>query len=94
MAFEKIITVCIFLGVLLVVQLLLYKKYRVSSFKDISVKNLKIISKLSLTKNSELFVILAGSESFLITVTKNCSPTVTSLSLEVPNGIKQERACD
>jgi flagellar biogenesis protein FliO len=94
MAFEKIITVCIFLGVLLVVQLFLYKKYRVSSFKDISVKNLKIISKLSLSKNSELFVILAGGESFLITVTKNCSPTVTSLSLEVPNGIKQEPACD
>ena len=70
------------------------KKYRVSSFKDISVKNLKIISKLSLTRNSELFVILAGSESFLITVTKNCSPTVTSLSLEVANGIKQEHACD
>lgn len=94
MSFEKIVIVCIFLGVLLIVQLFLYKKYRVSSSKDISVKNLKIISKLSLAKNLELFVIHAGGESFLLTATKNCSPTVTKLNLEGPTDIKKEPAYD
>ena len=80
MTYEKIAMVIIFLGALLAVQIYLYVRYRSNpkAYKQIS--GLKVVSRLNLSKTSQLNIVNAGDESFLIVCCKNSSAAVVPLN--------------
>jgi hypothetical protein len=47
-----------------------------------SIKGLKVISRLNLSKNSQLNIVNAGEESFLIVCSKNSQAAIVPLNSE------------
>ena len=82
MTYEKIALVIIFLGALLAVQIYLYARYRSNpkAYKPIS--GLKVVSRLNLSRTSQLNIVNAGNESFLIVCCKNSSAAIVPLNSE------------
>jgi uncharacterized protein YpmB len=79
MTFEKIAMVIIFLAVLLAVQTYLYTRHRSNPKTQASIKGLKVVSRLSLSKNSQLNIVNAGQESFLVVCSKNSPAAIVPL---------------
>jgi uncharacterized protein YpmB len=79
MTFEKIAMVIIFLAVLLAVQIYLYSRHRSNPKTQASIKGLKVVSRLSLSKNSQLNIVNAGQESFLVVCSKNSPAAIVPL---------------
>ena len=79
MTFEKIAMVVIFLAVLLAVQTYLYTRYRSNPKTQASIKGLKVVSRLSLSKTSQLNIVNAGQESFLVICSKNSPAAIVPL---------------
>jgi flagellar biogenesis protein FliO len=82
MTYEKVALVIIFLGVLLAAQIYLYTRSRSNPKMQASIKGLKVISRLNLSKNSQLNIVNAGEESFLIVCSKNSQAAVVPLNSE------------
>ena len=82
MTYEKIAMVIIFLGALLAVQIYLYARYRSSPKAYKSISGLKVVSRLNLSKTSQLNIVNAGEESFLIVCCKNSSAAIVPLNSE------------
>ena len=82
MTYEKIAMVIIFLGALLAVQIYLYARYRSDPKANKSISGLKVISRLNLSKTSQLNIVNAGEESFLIVCCKNSSAAIVPLNSE------------
>ena len=82
MTYEKIAMVIIFLGALLAVQIYLYARYRSDPKANKSISGLKVVSRLNLSKTSQLNIVNAGEESFLIVCCKNSSAAIIPLNSE------------
>ena len=82
MTYEKIAMVIIFLGALLAVQIYLYARYRSNPKAYKSISSLKVVSRLNLSKTSQLNIVNAGDESFLIVCCKNSSAAIVPLNSE------------
>ena len=82
MTYEKIAMVIIFLGALLAVQIYLYARFRSDPKANKSISGLKVISRLNLSKTSQLNIVNAGEESFLIVCCKNSSAAIVPLNSE------------
>ena len=82
MTYEKIALVIIFLGALLAVQVYLYARYRSNPKASKSINGLKVVSRLNLSKTSQLNIVNAGDESFLIVCCKNSSAAIVPLNSE------------
>ena len=82
MTYEKIAMVIIFLGALVAVQIYLYARYRSNPKAYKSISNLKVVSRLNLSKTSQLNIVNAGDESFLIVCCKNSSAAIVPLNSE------------
>ena len=82
MTYEKIAMVIIFLCALLAVQIYLYARYRSDPKANKSISGLKVISRLNLSKTSQLNIVNAGDESFLIVCCKNSSAAIVPLNSE------------
>ena len=82
MTYEKIAMVIIFLGALLAVQIYLYARYRSNPKAHKSISGLKVVSRLNLSKTSQLNIVNAGDESFLIVCCKNSSAAIVPLNSE------------
>ena len=82
MTYEKIAMVIIFLGALLAVQIYLYARYRSNPKVCKSISGLKVVSRLNLSKTSQLNIVNAGDESFLIVCCKNSSAAIVPLNSE------------
>ena len=82
MTYEKIALVIIFLGALLAVQIYLYVRYRSNPKAYKSISDLKVVSRLNLSKTSQLNIVNAGDESFLIVCCKNSSAAIVPLNSE------------
>ena len=82
MTYEKVALVIIFLGVLLAAQFYLYTRSRSNPKKQASIKGLKVVSRLNLSKNSQLNIVNAGEESFLIVCSKNSQAAIVPLNSE------------
>ena len=80
MTYEKIALVIIFLGALLAVQVYLYARYRSNPKASKSINGLKVVSRLNLSKTSQLNIVNAGEESFLIVCCKNSSAAIVPLN--------------
>ena len=78
MTYEKIAMVIIFLGVLVAAQIYLYTRSRSNPKMQASIKGLKVISRLNLSKNSQLntppkvgyFCLIFDNKTFSIYVNK------------------------
>ena len=82
MTYEKIALVIIFLGALLAVQIYLYVRHRSNPKASKSISGLKVVSRLNLSKTSQLNIVNAGDESFLIVCCKNSSAAIVPLKSE------------
>jgi hypothetical protein len=82
MTYEKLAMVIIFLGVLLAAQIYLYTRSRSNPKMQASIKDLKVVSRLNLSKNSQLNIVNAGEESFLIVCSKNSQAAIVPLNSE------------
>ena len=82
MTYEKVAMVIIFLGVLLAAQVYLYTRSRSNPKMQASIKDLKVVSRLNLSKNSQLNIVNAGEESFLIVCSKNSQAAIVPLNSE------------
>ena len=80
MTYEKIAMVILFLGALMAVQIYLYVRYRSNPKTNKTISSLKVVSRLNLSKTSQLNIVNAGEESFLIVCCKNSSASVVPLS--------------
>ena len=80
MTYEKIAMVILFLGALMAVQIFLYVRYRANPKTNKTHSSLKVVSRLNLSKTSQLNIVNAGEESFLIVCCKNSSATIVPLS--------------
>ena len=80
MTYEKIAMVILFLGALMAVQIYLYVRYRSNPKTNKTISSLKVVSRLNLSKTSQLNVVNAGEESFLIVCCKNSSAAIVPLS--------------
>ena len=80
MTYEKIAMVILFLGALMAVQIYLYVRYRSNPKTNKTISNLKVVSRLNLSKTSQLNIVNAGEESFLIVCCKNSSAAIVPLS--------------
>ena len=80
MTYEKIAMVILFLGALMAVQIYLYVRYRDNSKTSKTISSLKVVSRLNLSKTSQLNIVNAGEESFLIVCCKNSSAAIVPLS--------------
>ena len=80
MTYEKVAMVIIFLGVLLAAQIYLYTRSRANPKMQASIKGLKVVSRLNLSKNSQLNIVNAGDESFLIVCSKNSQAAIVPLN--------------
>ena len=89
MTYEKIAMVILFLGALMAVQIYLYVRYRSNPKTTKTISNLKVVSRLNLSKTSQLNIVNAGEESFLIVCCKNSSAAIVPLnSNRVANDIE------
>ena len=82
MTYEKVAMVIIFLGVLLAAQIYLYTRSKSNPKIQASIKDLKVVSRLNLSKNSQLNIVNAGEESFLIVCSKNSQAAIVPLNSE------------
>ena len=80
MTYEKIAMVILFLGALMAVQIYLYVRYRSNPRTNKTISSLKVVSRLNLSKTSQLNIVNAGEESFLIVCCKNSSAAIVPLS--------------
>ena len=80
MTYEKIAMVMLFLGALMAVQIYLYVRYRSNPKTNQTISSLKVVSRLNLSKTSQLNIVNAGEESFLIVCCKNSSAAIVPLS--------------
>ena len=80
MTYEKIAMVILFLGALMAVQIYFYVRYRSNPKTNKTISSLKVVSRLNLSKTSQLNVVNAGEESFLIVCCKNSSAAIVPLS--------------
>jgi hypothetical protein len=80
MTYEKIAMVILFLGALMAVQIFLYVRYRANPKTNKTISSLKVVSRLNLSKTSQLNIVNAGEESFLIVCCKNSSAAIVPLS--------------
>ena len=80
MTYEKIAMVILFLGALMAVQIYLYVRYRANPKANKTISSLKVVSRLNLSKTSQLNIVNAGEESFLIVCCKNSSAAIVPLS--------------
>ena len=80
MTYEKIAMVILFLGALMAVQIYLYVRYRSNPKTNKTISSLKLVSRLNLSKTSQLNIVNAGEESFLIVCCKNSSAAIVPLS--------------
>ena len=80
MTYEKIALVILFLGALMAVQIYLYVRYRSNPKTNKTISSLKLVSRLNLSKTSQLNIVNAGEESFLIVCCKNSSAAIVPLS--------------
>ncbi len=80
MTYEKIALVILFLGALMAVQIYLYVRYRSNPKTNKTISSLKVVSRLNLSKTSQLNIVNAGEESFLIVCCKNSSAAIVPLS--------------
>ena len=80
MTYEKIAMVILFLGALMAVQIYLYVRYRSNPKTNKTISSLKLVSSLNLSKTSQLNIVNAGEESFLIVCCKNSSAAIVPLS--------------
>ena len=80
MTYEKIAMVILFLAALMPVQIYLYVRYRSNPKTNKTISSLKVISRLNLCKTSQLNIVNAGEESFLIVCCKNSSAAIVPLS--------------
>ena len=80
MTYEKIAMVILFLGALMAVQIYLYARYRSNPRTNKTISSLKVVSRLNLSKTSQLNIVNAGEESFLIVCCKNSSAAIVPLS--------------
>ena len=80
MTYEKIAMVILFLGALMAVQIYLYVRYRSNPKTNKTIGSLKVVSRLNLSKTSQLNIVNAGEESFLIVCCKNSSAAIVPLS--------------
>ena len=80
MTYEKIAMVILFLGALMAVQIYLYIRYRSNPKTNKTISSLKLVSRLNLSKTSQLNIVNAGEESFLIVCCKNSSAAIVPLS--------------
>ena len=80
MTYEKIAMVILFLGALMAVQIFLYVRYRANPKTNKTISGLKVVSRLNLSKTSQLNIVNAGEESFLIVCCKNSSAAIVPLS--------------
>ena len=81
MLYEKVALVILFLAALFVVQIFLYKRSKSTPNSLPALHNLKVLSKLNLTKTTQLNIINAGSDTLLIVSSKNGPATVMALNL-------------
>ena len=89
MTYEKVAMVIIFLGVLLAAQIYLYTRSRSNPKMQASIKGLKVVSRLNLSKNSQLNIVNAGDESFLIVCSKNSQAAIVPLnSQKIANNLE------
>ena len=90
MTYEKVAMVIIFLGVLLAAQIYLYTRSRSTPKMQASIKGLKVVSRLNLSKNSQLNIVNAGDESFLIVCSKNSQAAIVPLnSQKIANNLER-----
>ena len=80
MTYEKIAMVILFLGALMAVQIYLYVRHRSNPKTNKTISSLKVVSRLNLSKTSQLNIVNAGEESFLIVCCKNSSAAIVPLS--------------
>ena len=80
MTYEKIAMVILFLGALMAVQIYLYVRYRSNPKTNKTISSLRVVSRLNLSKTSQLNIVNAGEESFLIVCCKNSSAAIVPLS--------------
>jgi flagellar biogenesis protein FliO len=80
--------VILFLGALMAVQIYLYVRYRSNPKTNKTISSLKVVSRLNLSKTSQLNIVNAGEESFLIVCCKNSSAIVPLSSSRVANDIE------
>ena len=80
MTYEKIAMVILFLGALMAVQIYLYVRHRANPKTNKTISSLKVVSRLNLSKTSQLNIVNAGEESFLIVCCKNSSAAIVPLS--------------
>ena len=80
MTYEKIAMVILFLGALMAVQIYLYVRYRSNPKTNKTISSLKVVSRINLSKTSQLNIVNAGEESFLIVCSKNSSAAIVPLS--------------
>ena len=80
MSYEKLALVAVFLGLLISVQVYLYLKRKDKNNSDFSNHCISVISRLKLSRNTDLDIVSTGSDSFLIISNKNTQPTVIQLS--------------
>ena len=81
MMYEKVALVILFLAALFVVQIFLYRRSKSTSYGLSEPTNIKVISRLNLSKTTQLNIITAGSDTLLIVSPKNAPATVMALNL-------------
>ena len=81
MLYEKVALVILFLAALFVVQIFLHRRSKLTSNSLPALHNLKVLSKLSLSKTTQLNIVNAGSDTLLIVSSKNAPATVMALNL-------------
>ena len=90
MTYEKVALVIIFLGVLLAAQIYLYTRQKSNPKMQAAIKGLKVVSRLNLSKNSQLNIVNAGDESFLIVCSKNSQAAIVPLnSQKIANNLER-----
>ena len=62
------------------VQIYLYVRYRSNPKTNKTISSLKVVSRINLSKTSQLNIVNAGEESFLIVCCKNSSAAIVPLS--------------
>ena len=80
MLYEKIALVILFLAALFAVQIFLYKRSKAAPLGMPALHNLKVLSRLNLSRNTQLNIVTAGSDTLLIISSKNAPATVTALN--------------
>ena len=85
MMYEKVALVILFLAALFVAQIFLYRRSKSTPHNLSELNNIKVISRLNLSKTTQLNIITAGSDTLLIVSPKNAPATV--MALNVPDEV-------